>query len=91
MSRSSSVGASERPAPPANCLVGHNDAALGERGFDIPETQAERKVEPDGVRNGPMISVGMDIRRSSTRDCSFRYSDTVDVNPTTAALGPDEA
>ena len=51
MPEPSRVGASKRPAPLANCLVGDDDAALGEHVFDIPDTQAAPQVEPDGVRH----------------------------------------
>ena len=41
----------ERQAPLSNGLVGDRDPALGEKIFHVPETQAEAKVEPDGLRD----------------------------------------
>ena len=32
-------------------IVGDRDPALGEQIFHVPETQAEAKVEPDGLRD----------------------------------------
>ena len=40
---------SERSTPVPNRLIGHGDTPFGEEIFDIPETQAETVVEPDGV------------------------------------------
>ena len=39
----------ERATPVPNRLIRHSDPPFGEEIFDIPETQAETVVEPDGV------------------------------------------
>lgn len=39
----------ERSTPLPNRLIRHGDPPFGEEVFDIPETQAETVVEPDGV------------------------------------------
>ena len=39
----------ERPTPLPDRLIRHRDTPFGEEIFDIPETQAETVVEPDGV------------------------------------------
>ncbi len=57
---SSGVSTTECSTPLTNGLVSDRDPALGEEVFDIPETQAEPKVEPDGVGDdggGESISV----------------------------------
>jgi len=38
----------EPQAPLPNRLIRHGDTPFGEEIFDIPETQAETVVEPDG-------------------------------------------
>ena len=39
----------ELRAPPADCLVGHNDSSFGEQILDISETDSESVVQPDCV------------------------------------------
>ena len=36
----------ELRAPPANCLVRHDDSSFGKKILDIPEAEAEFEVEP---------------------------------------------
>jgi hypothetical protein len=47
-------------------LIGHDDSALGEKIFDIPEAQAEAMISPDRIAD--------DLRRetiaSNESDCS---------------------
>ena len=43
------VRRSELPAPPANGLVGHGDAALGKEILDIAQAQRESMVQPNGM------------------------------------------
>ena len=81
LSEPSCVGVTERTTPLPNGLVGDRDATLGEEVFHITETQAEAKVDPNGVGR-PEI----DIRGSSARDCSFRYSDIFDLNLTVSII-----
>jgi hypothetical protein len=42
---------SERVAPDADRLVGDDDSSLAQQVLDIPVTEIETIVEPDGVRN----------------------------------------
>ena len=43
------IAQAERQAPLANRLVGDRNVPLGQEVFDITETQAEAKVDPNGV------------------------------------------
>ena len=45
------IGESEPRTPLPNGLIGHGDAAFVEQIHNIPKTQVERVVEPDGVAN----------------------------------------
>ena len=42
-------GLGELPAPAPDRLVGNLNAAFGQHQFDVPEAQAERVVQPDGM------------------------------------------
>ncbi len=44
-----SVLAAKLPAPLADRFVGDDDASLSQQIFDIPETEAEPMVEPNGI------------------------------------------
>ena len=44
-----SVARTERQAPLTDRLVGDRDAPLDQQVFDIPETQSESVIEPNGV------------------------------------------
>ena len=48
---SSRIRAAERSTPPSDRLIGDRDAPLGQEVLNIPKTEAEAKVEPDGVRD----------------------------------------
>ena len=63
------AGVEEKQHPPA----------LGEEVAHVAETQAEAKVQPDGMA---MMSAGNRYRGSSARDCSSHYSDTLDLDLT---------
>ena len=46
---SSSIRAAERSTLPSDRFIGDRDAPLGQEVLNIPTTEAEAKVEPDGV------------------------------------------
>ena len=56
----------ERSTPVPNRLMRHGDIPFGEEIFDIPETQAETVVEPDGVTD--------DLRRKSVSAIAGRLA-----------------
>ena len=47
----SGIRAAERATPPSDRLVGDCDAPLGQEVLDVTKTEAEAKVQPDGVRD----------------------------------------
>jgi hypothetical protein len=47
--QSTSICWSKLPAPGSNRFVGHRDAALGEKVFNVAKAESEAIVQPDGM------------------------------------------
>jgi hypothetical protein len=42
----------EFPAPAADCVIGDDDAPLSKKELDIPQSEAEHMIQPDGMADG---------------------------------------
>ena len=47
----SSIYSTEFDTPKSNCFAADSDTSLREQILDIPVTEVETEVEPDGIRN----------------------------------------
>ena len=69
------VLATELPAPLADCLIGDDDASLGQQIFDIAEAEAEAIVEPYDVADDQRwASVASIARFRVTHEVNLPYS-----------------